>query len=162
MHEAALFFSERALLFLMLFVLSTIGVITFSERSKQTKEKSAGFCVRVVGEVEEEALVQLHPGATVADALFSATFTECADPQKIAYDVRLVKDQVVVVPKKGALSIFVTGAVEKEELLTFEEEATFLDLRKKIQLQKSADIKAFFRKRRKLKQGETITIAFQK
>ena len=162
MQNTALLLHERAVVFLMLIILSTIGITAFSERSKHTKEKSAALCVRVIGEVEEEAIVHVSPGATIADALASITFTECADPQKLAYDMRLVKDQVVVVPKKGTLSIFVNGAVEKEELLSLKEGATFLDLRKKIHLQTSADTKAFFRKRRKLKEGETITIAFKK
>ncbi len=162
MQNAALLLHERAVVVLMLLILATIGTITFSERSKHAKERSDALCVRVIGEVEEETVVQVCSGATVADALASITFTEFADPQKLTYDMRLVKDQVVVVPKKGSLSIFVNGAVEKEELLSFEEGATFLDLRKKVHLQNSADSKAFFRKRRKLKEGETITIAFKK
>ncbi len=161
MERQRLRLHERIVLFVMIATLSTIAVITFSEKSKHAQENSNVLFVKVVGAVVEEKVIKVTHGATVADALSYVRPTDSADLQKLAYDLSLVKDEVLIIPKKGTLSVYVKGGVEKEELLTLDEGATFLDLRKKVRLQNRADKKSFFRKRRKLKQGETITIAFQ-
>ena len=153
---------ERIAIFIMLFSLSTCAVISFSSRSKNSSDVRATFSMQVVGEVTEERVLQVPQGATVADVLSYVQCTKFADLEKMAHDAPIASGQTLIVPRKGSLSVFVKGAVEKNEVLVFEEGATFSDLHERVKLDQKADIRSFLRKKRALKEGETVCVRFLK
>jgi hypothetical protein len=154
--------NERIALFFILFVLGTCTMITFALRSQKNIDTHESISIYLAGEVFEEKSIQVPYGATIADVIAFAKFTELADLDKMAHDALVSQNQVVIVPRKGYTSIFVKGAVNKNKVLIFKEGATFFDLQQKVQLHKDADIRALLRKKRALKDGETIEIKFKK
>ena len=118
--------------------------------------------VYVVGEIKDAKVVRTWSGATVSDVVGYVQFTEMADLNKLVFDAPVSQGQILVIPRKGVLSVFVSGAVAKNELFLFEDGATFLDLKERIKFDQKADVRAFARKRRALKDGETVFIKFRK
>lgn len=139
-------------------ILLTISTLSFIEKSKKVSHEKVSFEVTVVGAIKEEKKVICLEGATVADILSSISLTEKADLEKLIYEKLLQPDQYVIIPTKNALSVVVKGAVDKEGLLLLPEKTRINELPKFISLKESADRKFFLRKRRLLKEGETIII----
>lgn len=106
--------------------------------------------VRVLGEVqcEKEIVVPLH--ATIGDIVACIELTPSACIEKMALDVCPKQNETIVIPKQGFVSVFVQGDASKLVLLA--EGATFRDLRESLQTD------SWKRKKRKLKDGETIQL----
>lgn len=106
--------------------------------------------VRVIGEVkhEQEITVPLH--ATIADILACIELTSCASIEKMALDACPKQNETIVIPKQGFVSVFVQGDASK--LILLAEGSTFRDLRESLQTN------SWKRKKRKLKDGETIQL----
>lgn len=151
---------EYLALFIMLLLLATAGVLSFSSRPK--KLAGAPLSIYVVGEVQEEKEVLVPQGAQIADVLAQIQITELADLDKMAHDAPVTSGQILVIPRKGALSVYVKGTLAKNEVLYFDEGATFSDLRERIKLDQKADARSLLRKKRALKDGEVVCIQFKK
>lgn len=152
---------EYVAVFLMLLMLSTLGILSFTSRSMK-QDLGVPLSIHVVGEVNQEQVVQVPQGAQVADVLAQVHFTSSADLEKMSHDAPVSQGQILVIPRKGSLSVYVKGAVAKSEVLFFEEGATFLDLQESVKLDQKADRRAFFRKKRALKDGEIVCVQFKK
>lgn len=153
---------EWAAVLCMLLALAYLTTISFAAKWQASRIAVPIIQVRIVGEVENEMSIQLPFGATIADALAKIVPTQYAALEKLSFDACLKHEQILVIPRKGFLSVFVRGEVEKERVFHFSETATFHDLKKIIVLTDAADLQALKRFRRKLKEGETITIASKK
>jgi hypothetical protein len=102
--------------------------------------------------------IDLPHGAQVADLLARVKLTPDADIGKLVLEERLKKSQVFIIPKKGALSLYVTGAVTKPDVIFVPEGLRFNQLKGYISLADDADIGIFQRRRRLVHDGETVHI----
>jgi len=137
--------------FVALILLTVLLIITISGKTRwqSSVDDHKKLLVRVVGEVEQEKTIEVPLGATVADVLALVCPTNEAALQKLALDATVRRGDVIVVPKRGCLSIFVKGKIN--ELFFFPEGSQFADLQGKLAIQGK-------RKKRKLKDGEVIDI----
>jgi hypothetical protein len=150
---------EWAFVLIMLFVLSFLSTISFVKKSELCLSRIPTFEILVTGEVEKEQVLSLPHGATYADALAQVKLTKSADIDNLPFDAELKQGQIFVIPKSGVISIYLKGEVKSEGILYLTIGATFLDLQKNLDFKETADLKSLKRKRRKLKDGETVVIA---
>ncbi len=143
----------------MLFSLAYLSTVVHKHKNHSFPDSSSIMQVVVVGEVKEEKTLSLPPGSTVADACAKITLLPTAQIEALALDAKLKEGQILIIPKRGALSVYLKGAVKQEGVYHLKEQATFKDLYESALFTDMADIKALKRKRRKLLDGETITIA---
>lgn len=144
---------------LMLLILSLLTTVSFVSKWQSSTSSQPLICVHIVGAVEKEQDLNLPHGASIADALSHIALSDDAAVEKMAYDAPLRQNQILIVPKKKCVSVFVKGAVVKAGLVVLPEGATFRDLALRINVQENADIKSLKRKKRRLKDGEVITIS---
>jgi hypothetical protein len=150
---------EWAAVLVMLFILASLSTLSFTAKSQATDERALSIQVHIVGEVEKETLLEMPYGATIGDALSKVALTSSTDVDRLTLDAQLKHGQILVIPKKGVVSVYLKGAVQKTGVLHLQEAATFRDLQQVALFDDTADMKAFKRKTRKLKDGEVITIA---
>ncbi len=142
---------------LLLLTLSTVHM-----KSKSALRDTSELHVFVTGEVEACTQMTLPHGANVADILAHIHLTAHAAVEKLALHTSLKNNQIVVIPKQNAVSVYVQGAVQKEGVVTLPQGATFKELKEKLVFSPEANVGAFQRKRRKLKDGEVINIPCRK
>ncbi len=114
--------------------------------------------VLVTGAVTEEKQLQLPLGASVADVLSSVTLTAEAALEKLLLRPQLKQNSVVIIPVRGYVSIYLQGAVIRKGVHLFPEGATYKHLVEEPLFLQNADLKNIKRRRRLLKEGESITI----
>ncbi|MDB6080960.1 MAG: hypothetical protein JWO53_232, partial [Chlamydiia bacterium] len=132
---------------LLLFITISIGLQWNRPQPAATKI----IQIFVVGEVVQEQSLKIHSQATIADVLAKIQLTPLAALEKMAFDAHVTANEVLVIPRKGCVSVFIKG--EDAKVVVLQEGATFQDLREKLK------VVAWKRKRRKLKEGETIYLA---
>lgn len=115
--------------------------------------------ILVTGAVVEEKKLVLPHGSRIVDALAQVTPLPDANVDILFYQAPLHHEQVVVVPKRGFISIYLRGAVVKEGVVTLPEGVRFPALIREHDLfSQDADLRFLNRKRRLLKDGECIDI----
>lgn len=149
---------EWAAVLVMLLCIITLTAASFASKRGLPTTVAASISIRVVGGSVEELQLELAPGAQVVDALAHLTLSEEVDVGKLPLEAKLQPGQVLVIPTKGKVSLFVTGSVEKSGLFVLPEGSRYPDLLRYITLTSNADLKQFKRKRRLLQEGETIEI----
>lgn len=115
------------------------------------------ICVTVVGSVDSETTLHMHPLSTVADLLSRISLSPDADCDKLLVDER-VKPGVFVVPCKNKTTIYVTGEVEITGAYVIEDGCRFNELPQYVRLTDFADRRFFSRKRRLVQEGELIVV----
>jgi hypothetical protein len=153
---------ERATLFVILILLTTLATTSFAKRMQHISGLQERLQVRVVGEVREPVTLEVASGSTIADILARLVLTEKACPESMAQDAKVVHDQLIIIPRKNCVSVYVKGAVLYEGVHVFEEHATYLTLCEKGVLAPNADVRALKRKKRALYEGETVCVRFLK
>jgi hypothetical protein len=152
----ALCLREGLFVYLLLFVLTTIGILSFiKKQTHQIPQKT--ISVHLVGAVIAEKTVIFSSGSTISDLQALQLHAKEADFDKLIMDERL-KSGIFIVPSKGKCSIWVEGQVEKYGLYLIPEDVKFKDLVNYIALKSDADIRYFTRKRRLVSEGETVTV----
>jgi hypothetical protein len=148
-----------------LFVVGMCGFLLFAAVSANHNKKILSpsnlpqIEVFITGAVAEEKRVSLPYGAKVVDALACVEPLSCAALDHLFYNAALSNEQVVVVPKQGMISIYITGAVVDEKVIYFPEGSRFPALLKRSELfLPQADLRFLKRKRRVLKDGEHVII----
>jgi hypothetical protein len=134
-------------------------------RNKQSMASDEGQCITVfvTGAVKQPKKVELLRGALLADALACVSFLPEVHTDALFYSMPLEDEQVVVVPKKGCVSVYIAGAVVSEQVVCLPEGSCFPALLKKTELFRSdADLRFLRRKRRLIKDGETVVVPIQK
>jgi hypothetical protein len=124
----------------------------------QYPEVRETISVHVAGAVQVDASILLPPAATVIDALVRVNFSEWTDIESLHLDEKLEAGQLLIVPKLNCLSVMVKGAVSKEGIVLLPEGMRFWELEQHLDLAPTADRKFFRRKKRLLKEGETIVV----
>ena len=159
MKQKGLIVREWVAVFVMLLILITLTAASFASKGDQLAPSVITLTIQVIGAVREEQRLLLPTGALVVDALTHLELTENADIGKLALNMKLQPNQTLVIPTKGKISIFVTGAVEKRGLTLIPEECRYPDLLGYLVLKEDVDVKQFKRRRRLLREGETVIIA---
>ncbi|MBS0654655.1 MAG: hypothetical protein JSR46_02660 [Verrucomicrobia bacterium] len=149
---------EWMAVFVMLLSLITLAAASFASRSGQAVLPIEKITITVIGAVVQEQKRTLPLGALVVDALQTLELSEDADVEKLPLDMKLQPDQTLVIPTKGKISVFVTGAVKTSGLVLLPESCRLPDLLAHLDLQADADLKQFKRCRRLLREGETVDI----
>lgn len=152
----SLYVREWVIVYLFLFVLLTLTALSFSKKHSLIAPQ-AQIQVLVLGAVQEEKSLTLHPLSTIADILVHVALLDDADLDKLIIDER-VKPGVFIMPKKNKTSVYATGAVEKCGVYYVPESCRFNELVQFIPAAHDADMRYFTRKRRLVSEGEVIAV----
>lgn len=112
--------------------------------------------VHVVGAVQEQFL-RVPYNTSVDEVLLQVTVDPGADMCEIDGSRKITKDEILVVPFIGKMTVYVTGAVKEPGVVVLEQEATPAALAQRIIFSEFADVKAFQRKK-VLKNSSVIDI----
>lgn len=151
-----LYVREWLVVYLFLFLLISLTVLSFTKKNSLIAPQKT-ITVTVIGCVENEMKLEMHPLSTVADLLCKVTLCEDADCGKLIISEQ-VRPGLFIIPKRGKISIYVTGEVEKRGLYYLEESCRFNQLENEIALTQDADRRYFSRKRRLVQEGETVVV----
>lgn len=150
---------EKLAVFVVFIILSTIASLSYSAKNQKLSQIKQSLIVHCVGAVKSDSFVTLPVGSQVTDLLAHIELADDADLTKLVLETRLKNDQVVVIPKKGALSLYVTGAVTQSGVVCVPEGLRYSQLRDYLTLTSEADVAIFKRRRRVLSEGETIDVS---
>lgn len=112
--------------------------------------------VFVEGAVEKPGRLFIKKGSLVKDLLAQIKLTPDADISSLNPDSKLRNGKRIKIPSTQ-INIHISGAVAHPGWHNLPVNTRLADLPKHIELQEDADLK-FFKKRRKLKDGETLII----
>lgn len=113
--------------------------------------------ITIDGAVKHPGTYQVQQGSLLQEVISQAELSPDADLKRLKLDKKLVKDQVVTVPRLKLLRIYIAGAVDNPGIIAMPKGSRMEDLVKHIQFQPDADIEKLPKKRR-LKDGEIVTI----
>jgi len=151
-EKPSLKYHERLFVLFVLLVFIAISLHVGWKKMGTTSSGTRLICVHVVGEiVDGKKDLTLRYGATYGDVLGRISCAEKASIKKMPIDHILRDGEYVVIPRAGCLSVYLKG--QKNELLYVAEGTTFRDLYVQY------PYKELKRKRRKLRDGEIITIS---
>ena len=143
--------------------LAFAGVSACQNKQRMTSNGGQYITVFVTGAVREPKKVELLRGSLLADALACVSFLPEVHTDALFYSMPLEDEQVVVVPRKGCVSVYIAGAVVSEQVVCLPEGSCFPVLLKKTELfRNDADLRFLRRKRRLIKNGETVVVPIQK
>jgi len=149
---------EKLAVLAMLLLLATFASLSYASRNQKIPSNSKKILIHCVGAVAKETHIEVACGTMVSDLLAKLDLTADVDLSKIVLEERLKSEKVFVVPSKGKLSLYVTGAVEKEGVIYVPEGLHFNHLKQYLFLAGNADVACFKRRRRALSEGETVHI----
>lgn len=148
-------------LFVVTFCFFLLFIALYSSKHKMRfleDEIGEHISVRVVGAVKEETLLTLPFGATIADVVAKVRLTSEAARDKLVMRLPLKEKDIVVIPSKGVVTIYLQGAVVNQGVYHLPEGATYRQLVEKPIFLESADLRSFKRRKRLLKEGEVILV----
>jgi len=116
--------------------------------------------VHVVGAVDETH-VRVKSGSTLEDLLQSVHLHPDADVSELDGVRRLGDGDVLVVPHMDQMTVYVTGAVEEEKVVTVPKDSGPKSILQCVQTRNDADRTSFLRRKR-VKNGEVIKIKTQR
>ncbi len=149
---------EKLAVSAMLLLLATFASISFANSHIKKSLTQKTIHIKCEGACHAEQAVELPCGIQVSDLLARLNLTEDADISKLVLEERLKLDGLFIVPTKGKLTLFVTGAVKTPGIIYVPESLRFNQLKQYLTLADDADVKIFQRRRRLLCEGETIHI----
>lgn len=117
--------------------------------------------VVVKGAVAHSGVYSLPKGMPMKELLEVAQLAPDADVRRFNLERVIQQGRVVNVPKRAMITVQVNGAVESAGEVTVPRGTTLEQLADKIALSEDADASSL-RKKRKLKDGETITVKKKK
>lgn len=149
---------EKLAVLAMLLLLATLAASAYAKKHSQYKATPKNIHVTCLGACVEAKSLEFSQGSCLADLVNKISLHDDADLGKMALESRLKDGQVVIIPKKGGMSLYVTGAVDEPRVLFVPEGLHFNQLKQYITLADDADLAIFHRRRRVLCEGETIHI----
>lgn len=158
MLQEALLPREKLAVFAILFLLVTFTALAFGQKHQRLHKIQPTLKVHCFGAIKEAKTVELAHGSSLSDLLAQVELTEEADVAKLVLEERLKNGQFFVVPRKHQMSLYITGAVRQVGLVFVPEGIRFNQLKRYLDLSDRADLAVFRRRRRLLKEGETIHI----
>jgi len=133
-----------------------LGVLSYLEKKEIDLIGKEIVSVKVVGAVEPKT-IPAPRGATVDEVLSQVVCLADADFQEVDGARQLLKDEIVVVPYRDRLTLYMRGAVQEERVLVVERGARAREILSQVVPTKEADVQRFLR-RRKFINGTVIDI----
>lgn len=156
--EAGLILREKLAVFVILFILATIASLSFLSKQNRIAKTKSFITVHCVGAIDRAKSVELPVGAQVADLLAKVALSQDADVTKLQLETKLENEQVFVMPKRGVLSLYVTGAVRESGVIYVPEGLKYSQLKDYVAFADDADLTSLRRRRRLLREGEMVQI----
>ena len=161
-------FTEWVLSFCIVIALSSFLIIARLQEQKKNvqleellKGKKEIFQIAVSGEVLRPGVFSCQAGTRLGDIVKKCRPKRFADLDGVGLDRPVESSLIIDIPKLQALSVRVVGAVAEEVELEMPPGSRISDLKSKVACKKEADLK-FFRRKRLLKQRETIEVPEKK
>ena len=151
---------ERHMACLLSGLLIGLTLVVFYDHRPTSSDHFEEISIFVVGAVDE-AHVHARKGATVEDLFQSVHLHLDADTSELDGMRRLNDGEVVVIPKKGMTTVYVTGAVEESKVVIVPKETGPETILQCVCIRADAD-RASFLRRKKIKNGEVIRIRSKK
>lgn len=164
-----LFVHEWMIVILFCLLLCILAILAYSRQpSSFTSSKSYQqlqitplLKIKIEGAVAKPALYQLPKGSLLIEAITLAEPLAAADLSFLKANDRLEQNQTVIVPEKKWITIYVQGAVEGPGLLEVLEGTSYEDLLDLLSFLPDADYRALKKKKKRLREGETVQISFK-
>ena len=147
---------ERHIACFLSALLAGLGLYVAFESRQVSVRSAEHIAVQVVGAVKE-ARISLPPGATIDDVLTMITVDENADLTELDGTKKLADGEIIVVPEKGRITVYIFGAVDEPKVVVINREEAPGAVLQYIHLHEDADIASFLR-RKKLRNGSIIEI----
>lgn len=113
--------------------------------------------VKVEGAVDYPGVYCIDKGSCVEDVLLQAKPSTNADVNKISKTKKVRDGQIIKIPAKEYITIYLEGAVEHPGALILPKGATMAELISLVEVKKNADLSQLKRDKR-LKEGDIIKI----
>ena len=158
-------------LFFALFMPLVVTILINQTKGEGVKRVRQGsIVVKVVADGLEPQKIELCPGAKLSD-LFALLEGQKEliikgrpfnisnfDIGRLPLERLLRSGEVIILPEKGRSSVFVTGAVVEEKVISFRGRVSICDIASEVVLNQHADPKWLVKKRRYLVDGETLIV----
>lgn len=148
-------------LFVITFCFFLLFLALYSSTHKKQfrkEEKSELISIQVVGAVKREVLLTLPFGSSIADIIAKVELTSEAARDKLIMRQVLKEKDIVVIPSKGVVTVYLQGAVVNQGVYQLPEGATYKELIHKPIFLDSADLRSLKRRKRLLKEGEVVVV----
>lgn len=148
----------------LILLMSVITYITHRPRiiSPQYHSKphdliSNKICVHIKGAVENPSVYIVEKGSTIGEVLSEARLLPNADLSHMLLEKKLKDGQLIKVPKKETISIYLEGAVKYPGEMIIPKGTVLEELLTLVELAEDADTSKL-RRKKKLKNGEIIKV----
>lgn len=155
---ACLCLKEKLAACCLLLLLSTFAATSFASKRSKTKSIEKTIHITCLGACNTQGEVELPYGTQVSDLLARISLAPEADTSKLVLEDRIKHQKLFIVPTKGKMTVYITGAVKESGIIYLPEGLRFNQLKQYLALADDADERIFHRRRRLLCEGETIHI----
>lgn len=162
--KKSLTFSEFLFLFSFLVLVALFFILAKGSHTSvkpEVVQSRRRYAVEVEGAVAKPGSYRVPKGTPIAKILKKARPSRLADLSGIDLSATVGREKKIVVPELKELLIRVEGAVESAEDLILPLNARICDLKKRVVCTPDADL-TYFRRKRRLKHRETISVPQKK
>ncbi|MBS0633923.1 MAG: hypothetical protein JSR37_00490 [Verrucomicrobia bacterium] len=149
---------EKLAVSAMLLLLATFAATSFSNKQQKFNKTTKTLKVSCLGAVVDPHEVEIAYGTTLADVLAHFTLSPDADITKMVLEEPVKHEKLIIVPSKGVMTLYITGAVKQPGVIFVPESLRFNQLKEYLILTDNADSGIFSRRRRQLSEGETVHV----
>lgn len=149
---------EKLAVSAMLLLLATFAATSFAHKHQKLKNTTRTLKITCLGAIVDPHEVEIPYGTTVSDLLAHFTLTPDADITKLVLEEPIKQEKLFIIPSKGTMTLYVTGAVDKPGIIYVPEGLRFNQLKEYLILTDNADSGVFQRRRRQLSEGEMIHV----
>ena len=114
--KACLGIKEKLAVTLMLLLLATFAACSYATKQTSQSHLQKTIQITCLGAILKPQEVEIPCGFQVSDLLAKLELSDAADLSKLVLEERLKASRIFIIPTKGQMSLYVTGAV-KETIL---------------------------------------------
>lgn len=155
---ACLCLKEKLAVSCLLLLLATFAACSYANKHKKLTQIQKTIHITCLGACVGQKELEFPHGMQVSDLLARVKLTPEADLSKLVLEQRLKNGGYFIVPTKGKMTLYITGAVKEPGIIYLPEGLRFNQLKQYLALADDADIGIFHRRRRLLCEGETVHI----
>lgn len=156
--EACLCLKEKLAVTCLLLLLATFAACSYASKHQKLTLTEKTVQITCLGACTSTDPIVLPYGMQVSDLLARITLAPEADTSKLVLEERLKGQRLFIIPTKGKMTLYITGAVKEPGIIYLPEGLRFNQLKQYLALADDADVGIFHRRRRLLCEGETIYI----
>lgn len=149
---------EKLAVCCLLLLLATFAACSYANKHQKLTQTQKTIHITCLGACVDQNALELPHGTQVADLLARVKLTPEADISKLVLEQRLKNEGHFIIPTKGKMTLYITGAVKEPGIIYLPEGLRFNQLKQYLALADDADIGIFHRRRRLLCEGETVHI----